>query len=132
LSREIKSDAVCNIFRILGMSDNLKGSVEGAVTGLLGGLAIGILEADWLRIILAFALIAYAGRILQLNSFNPAVSYRLSFSGIVGFLAVLIGLYINEYKPFRPTPKQEVSHLITKGYTPIQAREIYVNSLNRE
>lgn len=101
--------------------------MEGAGLGLLGGLVIGISEAEWLRLAITLALIAYAGQALKENKSDTAGnSYRLAFAGFASFLAVLAGLYLNGQQVFRQTPRETVALLTEAGYTPEEARKIYL------
>jgi hypothetical protein len=112
------------------MTKNLAGFFEGALVGLLGGLAIGISDADWLRMVLLSAILAYAGKtLLGVKTTSVIHSYKIAFTGFACFLAVIAGLYINEQKLFRESPQQAVSHLVKAGTTPEQAREIYVKQI---
>lgn len=113
------------------MAYNLRASLEGAGIGFFGGLVIGISEADWLRFAIAIALITYAGKALQKNESNQAaVSYRLAFTGLASFLAILIGLYVNGFQVLKQTPKDAVTLWVNAGFTPAQAREIYLKQTN--
>jgi len=108
----------------------MKESLEGAGIGLLGGLVIGISEADWLRLAIALSLIAYAGIALKENRTNPAGhSTRLAFTGFASFLAMLVGLYLNGQQVFKQTPKEAITLLTEAGYSPTQAREIYLKQI---
>ena len=114
------------------MAYNLRASLEGAGIGFFGGLVIGISEADWLRFAIAIALITYAGKALQKNESNhqAAGSYRLAFTGLASFLAILIGLYITGFQVLNQTPKDAVTMWVNAGFTPAQAREIYLKQTN--
>lgn len=114
------------------MAYNLRASLEGAGIGFFGGLVIGISEADWLRFAIAIALITYAGKALQKNESNhqAAGSYRLAFTGLASFLAILIGFYITGFQVLNQTPKDAVTMWVNAGFTPAQAREIYLKQTN--
>ena len=113
------------------MAYNLRASLEGAGIGFFGGLVIGISEADWLRFAIAIALITYAGKALQKNESKQAAgSYRLAFTGLASFLAILIGLYVTGFQVLNQTPKDAVTLWVNAGFTPAQAREIYLKQTN--
>jgi hypothetical protein len=115
------------------MANNLKESLEGAGIGLLGGFVIGIIEADWIRMIIALALIGYAGKVLTgRNETSVRDSYRLAFTGVAAFLAIFAGLYINGLKLFKQTPKEIISSWVNAGYNPSQARELVLKQINLE
>ena len=112
---------------------NLKDLLEGAGIGLLGGIVIGISEADWLRLAIVFALFAYAGKDLLRNKTGSAIdTYKTTFTGIAAFLAVMIGLYINGQQLFRESPKEAVSEWINAGYSPEQSRVLYLKQMEKE
>ena len=114
------------------MSDSLKESLEGAGIGLLGGLVIGISEAEWLRIAIALALITYAGNFLRGNTTgSPGNSLRIAFTGIGAFYAILIGLYINGQHLFDQTPKKTIDEWINAGYSPQQSRFLYLKQMEK-
>ena len=115
------------------MIKNLKDSLEGAGIGLLAGLVIGISDADWIRLAIVLALFAYVGKDLHRNKTDSAVSsYKTTFTGIASFLAVIIGLYINGQQLFRESPKMTVSEWINAGYSPEQARVLYLKQMEKE
>jgi hypothetical protein len=115
------------------MPDNIKESLEGAGIGLLAGLVIGISDADWIRLAIVFALFAHAGKDLLRNKPVSVInSYKTSFTGIASFLAVIIGLYINGQKIFRESPKEAVSEWINAGFSPAQARVLYLKQMEKE
>ena len=115
------------------MTDNLKNSLEGAGIGLLGGLVIGITDAEWLRVAIVFALITYAGKGFLGNKISTAGnSYKTTFTGIAAFLAVIIGLYTNGQQLFRESPKEAVYEWIKAGYSPEQARVLYLKQFEKE
>jgi hypothetical protein len=115
------------------MAINLKDSIEGAGIGLLGGLVIGISDADWLRLAIVFALIAYTGKDLFGSKTGSAGnSYKITFTGMASFLAVMIGLYINGQQLFRDSPKEAVAEWINAGYSPVQARVLYLKQMKKD
>lgn len=119
------------VYEILIMGKNLKECLEGAGAGLVGGFFIGFVDADWLRVMIAIALIAYAAKTLQIiKPASVANSYKIAFSGIAAFLSLLIGLYINEQKLFKQTPEQAVSVFVNKGFSPAEARELYLKQID--
>ena len=106
------------------MSNSTKQSLEGIGLGLITGLVIGISESDWLRVLIALSLIAFALKTLNVSENTPANhSYRIAFLGISSFLSVLFGLYIHEQQIFKPSPKDEMAYWLKAGFTPAQARE---------
>jgi hypothetical protein len=115
------------------MTDNLKNSLEGAGIGLLGGLVIGIVDADWLRLAILLALFAYAGKGFLGKTTSPSGNtYKTTFTGIASFFAVIIGLYINGQQLFRESPKEAVYEWINAGYSPEQARVLYLKQFEKE
>ena len=115
------------------MSVKLKESLEGAGIGLVAGLVIGISQAEWLRVVLALALIAYAGKVLQGNKpVSAGGSYKAAFTGIASFFAILIGLYIHGQQLFEHSPKEAINTWIEAGYSPQQSRALYLKLWERE
>jgi hypothetical protein len=115
------------------MIKNLNDSLEGAGIGLLAGLVIGISDSDWIRLAIVFALFAYAGKDLLRNKKDSTdSSYKTTFTGIASFLAVIIGLYINGQRLFRESPKEAVSEWINAGYSPEQARVLYLKKIEKD
>ena len=112
------------------MVKSLKESLEGTGIGLLGGIVIGISEADWLRLAIALALIAYAGKNLKrTESGSSGHSDRITFTGIAAFIAVVIGLYINGQQLFIQPPNAAITAWIDAGYSPSQARVLYLKNM---
>ncbi|MBK7029090.1 MAG: hypothetical protein IPH45_07700 [Bacteroidales bacterium] len=112
------------------MTEYLKDSLEGLGIGIIAGLVIGLTDNDWIRMTLAIALITYAGRALGNYTQNlPGPSYRIAFMGIFASIAVLAGLYIQGQHLFRETPLKSIEKWVKAGYTPIQARQLYLESL---
>jgi hypothetical protein len=108
-------------------------TLEGTGIGLLGGLLIGLSDADWLRLAIALALFAYTGSTRKnLIPETATDSYRKTFTGISAFVAVLAGLYLNGQQIFEKTPGEAVSALTEAGYTPSQAREIYKQQVENQ
>lgn len=115
------------------MWNKLKESLEGAGIGMLGGLVIGLSDADWLRLAIALALFAYAGSTKKnLIPETATDSFRKTFTGIAAFVAVFAGLYLNGHQIFEKTPGEAVSSLTEAGYTPSQAREIYKEQIENQ
>lgn len=112
------------------MKGSLKESLEGAGIGLLGGLVIGISDADWLRLIIALALLTYAGIVMKKSSSSHTDSYKLASMGLTAFLAIFIGLYVNGHQLFEKTPKDVISTWIDAGYSPTEARELYLKQMD--
>jgi hypothetical protein len=112
------------------MPDNFKESLEGAGIGLLGGIVIGISEADWFRVTIALALIAYTGKnMIGIKQASSGHSNSTTFTGIAAFIALFLGLYINGQQLFRKTPKTAISEWIDAGYSPSQAQALYLKQL---
>ncbi|MHC1776684.1 MAG: hypothetical protein AB9834_14870 [Lentimicrobium sp.] len=101
---------------------------EGAGIGLLGGLLIGITDSDWIRLIIALALIAFTGKSLKETILKAEPSLRQSATGIAAFVAVLVGLYINGQKTFDQLPSQAVDKWVKAGFSPEEARAIYLKT----
>ena len=115
------------------MSNSLKESLEGLGIGLIGGLVIGISEADWLRLALGLALVAYAGKVLhQSKTGSPGNSLKVAFTGIASFFAVLIGLYINGQQLFEQSPKKAIDSWVDAGFSPAQARALYLTQMTKK
>jgi len=115
------------------MAGNLKESLEGLGTGLLGGLVIGMVESDWVRVLIVLALIAYAGKTGQKNNvISTGSSFRISLTGIAAFVAILAGLYISGQQLFEVSPKESVERWVRAGYSPAKAREMYLKKLDLE
>lgn len=106
--------------------------LEGIGLGLLVGLVIGLSDADWIRLLLVIVLIAFTGKSMKNALLNSETDQRFSFTGISAFFAVVLGLYISGQQYFRQSPSEIVTTLIQAGYTPSQAREIYVKRLDKE
>ena len=115
------------------MTGNLKDSLEGAGIGLLGGLVIGIVDADWIRLAIALALIAYAGSgVPGKTPVTIGRSVKTIYMGLASFLAVLVGLYINGNQVFNETPKEAVGKYMKAGYSPEQARILFLREIIKE
>lgn len=98
----------------------------GTGIGLLGGLLIGITDSDWIRLILALALIALTGNSLKDTILKADFSPRQSFTGITAFLAILVGLYINGQKTFEQSPSDAIDKWVKAGYSPEESRALYL------
>jgi hypothetical protein len=112
------------------MKGSLKESLEGAGIGLLGGLVIGISDADWLRLAISLALLTYAGIALKKNGSSSADSFRIATMGLTAFLAIFLGLYVNGHLLFEKTPKDAIARWINAGYSPAEARELYLKQMD--
>ncbi len=110
------------------MAKILKQISEGAGIGLLGGLLIGITDSDWIRLIIALALIAFTGKSLKETILKAEPSLRQSATGIAAFIAVLVGLYINGQKTFDQLPSQAVDKWVKAGFSPEEARAMYLKN----
>ncbi|MBK7172323.1 MAG: hypothetical protein IPH84_03615 [Bacteroidales bacterium] len=109
---------------------HLKDSLEGIGIGLISGLVIGLADNDWIRMTLAVALITYAGRALGNHKENIAgPSYRIAFMGIFASFALFGGLYIQGQHLFREAPLKSIEKWVKAGYTPAQARQLHLQSL---
>jgi len=108
------------------MPENTKHIFEGAGIGLLGGLLIGITDSDWIRLILVLALFALTSKSLKESILKAETPARQSFTGIAAFLAVLVGLYFNGHQTFRQSPAEEISRFRNAGFSPEQARALYL------
>lgn len=98
----------------------------GTGIGLLGGLLIGITDSDWIRLILALALIALTGNSLKDTILKADISPRQSLTGIAAFVAILVGLYINGQKTFEQSPSDAVDKWVKAGYSPGESRALYL------
>lgn len=104
--------------------------MEGAGIGMLGGLVIGISDADWIRLAIVLALIAYAGNALKTNKPNPAGnSYKYALTGFAAFFALIAGLYLQSHQVFEQSPREAITLLTEAGYSPSQARDIYLKQI---
>lgn len=108
------------------MAKILKQIFEGTGIGLLGGLLIGITDSDWIRLILALALIALTGNSLKDSILKADISPRQSYTGIAAFFAVLVGLYINGQRTFEQSPSDAVHKWVKAGYSPEESRALYL------
>lgn len=112
------------------MKSSFKESLEGAGIGLLGGLVIGISDADWLRLIIALALLTYAGIALKKYGSSSSDSFRIATMGLAAFLAIFLGLYMNGHQLFEKTPKDAIARWINAGYSHAEARELYLKQMD--
>jgi hypothetical protein len=108
------------------MAKNLKQIFEGTGIGLLGGLLISITDSDWIRLIIALALIAITGNSLKDSILKADISPRQSYTGIAAFFAVLVGLYINGQRIFEQSPSDAVHKWEKAGYSPEESRALYL------
>lgn len=106
--------------------------LAGAGIGLLGGLIIGITDSEWIRLIIAFALIALTGKSLKEPLHHAEVSPGQTFIGIAAFLAVLIGLYINGQQLFKQSPAETIDKWVEAGFSPPEARAMYLKQWELE
>lgn len=99
---------------------------------MLGGLIIGITDSEWIRLIVAFTLIALTGKSLKETVLNTELSSKQSFVGIAAFMAVLIGLYINGQELFKQSPSETVDKWVKAGFSPREARAMYLKQWELE
>lgn len=116
----------------MSMVNNLKHIIEGTGIGLLGGLLIGITESDWIRLLIAIALFASTGISLKGAILKKDISPGQSFTGIAAFVAVLVGLYFNGQQTFKLSPSDAVSKWEKAGFSPEQARAMYLKNWELE
>ena len=114
------------------MVQNIKESLEGAGLGLVLGLVIGVSEVDWLRVVLVLAIIGFATKTIMDKERSAGSSYRLALLGITSFFAILIGLYINGQQVFKQSPKNAIAYWEKAGFTPAQARQLWLKQLAME
>jgi hypothetical protein len=108
------------------MTKNIRQILEGTGIGLLGGLLIGISDSDWIRLLIALVLIALTGKSLKDSILKAETSPGQSYAGIAAFFAVLVGLYINGQETFRQLPATVVEKWIEAGFSPEEARAMYL------
>ena len=106
--------------------------LEGIGLGLLVGLVTGLSDADWIRLLLVIVLITFTQKSVKKSFLHSESDQRFSFTGISAFLALLLGSYISGQQYFRQSPSEIVTALVEAGYSPSQAREIYVKRLDEE
>jgi len=111
---------------IIDMAKNIRQILEGTGIGLLGGLLIGLSDSDWIRLLIALALIALTGKSLKDSILKAETSPGQSYTGIAAFFAVLVGLYINGQETFRQLPANVVEKWVKAGFTPEEARAMYL------
>ena len=111
---------------IIDMGKNIRQILEGTGIGLLGGLLIGIADSDWIRLLIALVLFAITGKSLRDSILKADTSPAQSFAGIAAFFAVLVGLYINGQETFRQLPANVVEKWVNAGFTPEEARAMYL------
>lgn len=111
---------------IIDMGKNIRQILEGTGIGLLGGLLIGIADSDWIRLLIALVLFALTGKSLRDSILKADSSPGQSYAGIAAFFAVLVGLYINGQETFRQLPANVVEKWVNAGFTPEEARAMYL------
>lgn len=111
---------------IIDMGKNIRQILEGTGIGLLGGLLIGIADSDWIRLLIALVLFAITGKSLRDSILKADTSPDQSYAGIAAFFAVLVGLYINGQETFRQLPANVVEKWVNAGFTPEEARAMYL------
>lgn len=111
---------------IIDMAKNIRQILEGTGIGLLGGLLIGIADSDWIRLLIGLALFALTGKSLKDSILKGDTAPGQSYAGIAAFFAVLVGLYINGQEPFRQLPANVVLKWIDAGFSPEEARAMYL------
>lgn len=111
---------------IIDMGKNIRQILEGTGIGLLGGLLIGIADSDWIRLLIALVLFALTGKSLRDSLLKADTSPVQSYAGIAAFFAVLVGLYINGQETFRQLPANVVEKWVNAGFTPEEARAMYL------
>lgn len=104
-------------------SGRLKETLEGTGIGLVTGLVLGLVDADWIRMTIVIALIAYVGRDAGKHALRSGIT------GLCATLALFAGLYIHGNQLFKETPQMAVEKWMQAGFTPSEARQLYLKSI---
>ncbi|MFH1119034.1 MAG: hypothetical protein V1775_04370 [Bacteroidota bacterium] len=100
--------------------------IGGAGIGLLGGLLIGITDSDWIRLLIALALMALSGNSLKGSILKADITLSQSFTGVAAFVAILAGLYINGQEIFKQSPSDAIDKWVKAGYSPEESQGLYL------
>jgi|GEM_PF-1264252 len=114
------------------MNKQLAQILEGTGIGLVAGFVIGYTGSEWIRLILVFALFAFAGGSIKGFLQIDSNSQRSTLMGIATFVAILIGLFAKGYHVFDEAPAKAVARWELAGYSPVQARAMVLKQWEAE